>query len=260
MPIPSNATKYVSKNWEKLAQVPLAPLPCVNEEQGSKRCAIPVGWWDNNRSGSVFFPEGYENTAIPYMLLLHGSGWTGSLMINIFKEYAIKYKFAIIAPDSHDRFYWKAPDTAQDKYSADFYHLQGCWDSVMMNKTVFPGVVADPKFLTSFGNSFSSYAGTSFASRSVTNFTSAAIIHGSALPQQMGPRVFPILWVTGSLDPLYGTKAATIDVANFRKEKPAYKVSWEIWKDGHSIRNYTQIEHMVNWWLDPSIRDDPIAL
>lgn len=26
------------------------------------------------------------------MMLLHGSGWTGSNMINIFKEYAIKYK------------------------------------------------------------------------------------------------------------------------------------------------------------------------
>lgn len=202
----------------------------------------------------MFFPQDYKNTKMPYMLLLHGAGWTGSDMINIFKDYAIRYKFAIIAPDSHNPMYWSDPATAADPPTADFYHLQACWDAVMK----FDGVFVDPKFITSFGNSRASYSAVSYASRSNTNFNSAAILHAAALPQQMGPRVFPILWVTGSRDPLYGPVPAKIDVANFRRGKPQYDISWQVWIDNHTIRNYTQIDYMIKWWLTPSLRSNPI--
>lgn len=66
--------------------------PCRSEENGSQRCGIPVGFNDNGRTGTVFFPQGYRNRALPYMLLWHGSGWDGSDMINIFKQYAIEQK------------------------------------------------------------------------------------------------------------------------------------------------------------------------
>lgn len=87
-----------------------------------------------------------------------------------------------------------------------FVCMQACWDAVM----TMPGVKADPAFLSAFGNSRASYAAVAFASRSTTNFNSAAILHASALEQQMGPRAFPILWVTGTNDPLYGPDAAEV--------------------------------------------------
>ena len=58
------------------------------------------------------------------------------------------------------------------------------------------------------------YASTAFASRSITNFKSAVIIHASSLAQQMGSREFPILWTTGTKDPLYGPGPASVRTAN----------------------------------------------
>lgn len=253
---PTKSTSLGLSNsiWKERATKAVQAAPCSSEENGAQRCGIPIGYWDNNRTGTVFFPQDYKNTKMPYMLLLHGAGWTGSDMINIFKDYAIRYKFAIIAPDSHNPMYWSDPATAADPPTADFYHLQACWDAVMK----FDGVVVDPNFITSFGNSRASYSAVSYASRSNTNFNSAAILHAAALPQQMGPRVFPILWVTGSRDPLYGPVPAKIDVANFRRGKPQYDISWQVWIDNHTIRNYTQIDYMIKWWLTPSLRSNPI--
>lgn len=77
------------------------------------------------------------------------------------------------------------------------------------------GVKVDPKFVSAFGNSRAAYAAVSYASRSTTNFNSAAILHAAALPQQMGKRVFPIQWITGSLDPLYGPGPARVRALPF---------------------------------------------
>ncbi len=57
------------------------------------------------------------------------------------------------------------------------------------------------------------YAAVAFASRSPVNFRSAVIIHASALAQQMGTRVFPILWTTGTKDPLYGPGPTSVRFA-----------------------------------------------
>lgn len=232
------------------ASVRVAAAPCSTEDSGSQRCGIPIGYNDNNRTGTVFYPANHMNRPIPFMLLLHGSGWTGSDMINIFKPYAIKYDYAIIAPDSHNSIFWSSPDTAQDPFTTDWFHIQACWDEVM--KT--PGVMANPAFLTAFGNSRASYAAIAYASRSTTNFNTGAILHASALPQQMGPRAFSILWVTGTLDPLYGPAAAKPDVVRFRAARPDFPIKWEIWVDNHTIRNFTEIEAMVTWWLQPDTR------
>lgn len=77
------------------------------------------------------------------------------------------------------------------------------------------GVKVDPKFVASFGNSDSAYTAISYASRSTTDFNSGAILHCAALPQEMGSRVFPIQWVTGSLDPLYGPVPSKVPAPPF---------------------------------------------
>ena len=40
--------------------------------------------------GIMLYAQGYKGKSIPYMLLWHGAGWTGSDMINIFKSDAIR--------------------------------------------------------------------------------------------------------------------------------------------------------------------------
>lgn len=226
---------------------------CRREKGGAIRCPLGVGYLKSpGRTGTLFLPPGYKWKKLPFMLLLHGSGWDGSDMINVFREYAIKYRFAIVAPDSYNPMYWRAPETAQDPYTTDFFHIQACWDRAMNRRQ---GIRVNPWYRTSFGNSRASYAAVAFASRSRTRFRSAAVLHAAALPQQMGPTHFPILWVTGTNDPLYGPKPARKDVAAFRKGRPDFKIQWEKWVDNHTIRNYTQIEAMITWWLKKSPRD-----
>ncbi len=43
-----------------------------------------------NTAMNILELQGYKDKSIPYMLLWHGSGWTGSDMINIFKADAIR--------------------------------------------------------------------------------------------------------------------------------------------------------------------------
>lgn len=48
-----------------------------------------------NRNGHYYLPKGWHNRRLPVMVILHGSGSSGNVIIGQFKAMADKYKSAI---------------------------------------------------------------------------------------------------------------------------------------------------------------------
>lgn len=227
---------------------------CRAEIGGATRCGVPVGYKGSaNRTGSVWLPKTYKNKVIPYMILLHGSGFTGDRMIDTFKNTANQWQYGVIAPDSRNDLYWISPATRNDPWTHDFYHIQAVWDRVMK----MPGVKVNPKFIMIVGNSRAAFSAAAFASRSTIGINSCLLIHAAMEAKQMGYRTFPVYWATGSRDPLYGPKNATRLLAAFKRSRSDYKITYRVWAGSHTIRNYTELADWSKWWLVPSSRNDP---
>lgn len=58
-------------------------------------------------AGQLYIPAGARRgQTLKVLMLLHGSGMDGGMMIDHFWKLADKYRFIIIAPDSHHKLYW----------------------------------------------------------------------------------------------------------------------------------------------------------
>jgi len=63
----------------------------------------PIGVQNSSgRSGAFYVPGGSGINALPLLVILHGTGQSGSDMIATFRDLAKARRFAIVAPDSRD--------------------------------------------------------------------------------------------------------------------------------------------------------------
>lgn len=60
-------------------------------------------------AGQLYLPSGIRSKqTVKVLVLLHGSGMNGGQMVDNFWQLADRYRFMIIAPDSHNPMYWCA--------------------------------------------------------------------------------------------------------------------------------------------------------
>lgn len=240
--------------------VPADTEPCehnpLDVHPGAQRCGIPIGFKGRqSRTGSYYLHKDYYGKPSPVMILLHGSGFTGKRMIETFWNLADRYGFNIVAPDSYNDMVWGTPKTAAKPWTRDFYHIEACY-FYFANEV--EGVQVDTRFIGMVGNSRAGYTAPAFGSRSSIGVNSAIIYHAAADSDQMGPHSFPILWTTGFSDALYGPYGKAKDMlAKFRYKRPDFDITHRIWQGSHTIRNYTELDNTVEWWLTPETRHDP---
>src|SRR2546425_11866682 len=68
----------------------------------------PIGVLNSSgRSGAFYVPGGSGLNALPVLVILHGTGQSGSDMIATFRELAKAHRFAIVAPESRDNSGWE---------------------------------------------------------------------------------------------------------------------------------------------------------
>src|SRR6266850_6928874 len=77
------------------------------------------------RSGAFYVPGGSGINALPVLVILHGSGQSGSDMLARFRDLAKAHRFAIVAPESRDNSAWEVGDKQGD-VTPDFTHTLDC--------------------------------------------------------------------------------------------------------------------------------------
>jgi predicted esterase len=231
---------------------------CKPDGDGGTLCGIGVGYEGTGRTGVYYLPRTYTEGPLPVMILLHGSGVNGNWMLQSlpFKEFADKNQIIVVAPDSKFDMYWIIPETAEDPFTHDFFHIEASYQWFVQNNT--QGALVDTTRVSIVGNSRAGYVAPPFCSRSaVVPCSAAVILHASALPQQMGTRVFPILWTAGERDELYGPNATNVNRAYFASKRPEYPIVYNVWESGHSLNKGQEIDYVCAWVANPSFRNTP---
>jgi len=174
----------------------LAPSPTKDNAGASPK--LTFAFAGNTRTCYYFLPD--AQGPLPAVVLLHGSGHNGQIMIDAWKDLAAKEHFILIAPDAYDPAGWGV------KMDPPAF-LHAAVDQVRAKHAI------DERRVSLFGHS----AGAVFAlSLAVidSRYWAAAALHAGALPSGYETQILaradrrtPIaIWV-GDSDPLFHIEA-----------------------------------------------------
>ena len=122
------------------------------------------------RAYYIYVPESAKTAAAPLLLLLHGSGHTGELLVKNWKGEADRQGFILVGPDSVDPQSWSSSADSPD-------FLRDVIIAVMANHDV------DPQRLYIFGHSGGAMYGILLGLLE-SNYFAAIGVHAGALQQQ----------------------------------------------------------------------------
>lgn len=211
--------------------------------------SIPIGYIDTSdgRNGGYYLPKGWENKALPVLVMLHGSRQSGNTEIRAYMGLADKYKFIIIAPSSHKSKYWFAPQRSSSRLTSDIWHSIACYEYVQkLSKVKF-----DEKKILIGGFSRGGHAAVSLATR-ITFATHAMATHSAFTPASLGTHLVPIFVSTGYSDPLYTPERVKKAIAYASKQISGLDVTLKLFSGGHSQANTNELKAGVQWWLGDS--------
>lgn len=164
-----------------------------------------------DRAYYLFVPDKLDKSApAPLIVMLHGSGRTGLILVEKWKNLAKKEGIILAGPDSSNSATWAIPADAPD-----FLH-----DLVENLKTKYP---INPRRVYLFGHSAGAVAGL-FVSLLESEYFAAAVVHAGALRpndtavMEQAKRKIPITIYVGTNDfffPLPNVRA-TRDALNSR--------------------------------------------
>jgi predicted esterase len=197
------------------------------------------------RSGAYFLPPGYEGSAHPLLVALHGTGGAGSGVVGVFREAAERRGFLVLAPDSRispgGQYTWQVGDHAGD-VTEDLEHIGRCLDELR----AMPGVRIDPKYVLIAGHS----GGASEAPYVASNrepYTAFAVLHGGVFASGLGARHVRGWFSTGDADPLR-SPAEVQRAAEDTRRAGFGDVVYREFHEGHDI-GPKEVEALLTWWL-----------
>ena len=187
----------------------------------------------NSRTYSCFIPK--VEGALPVVVLLHGSGRNGQVMIDAWKDLAAKEHFIAVAPDAYNSAGW-----AFRTDSPEFFH------AVVEQVKAMHAV--DETRIYLFGHSAGAVHALVLAVVD-SRYYAAAAVHSGALPPgyekllfAQADRRMPIaIWV-GDRDPLFSVEAVEATKRQF--EANGFQVKVSVIAD-HD-HNYYAISSQVN--------------
>jgi len=246
-PPPPVPTPAPTMSYYQMATKNVYVSPPKKLSSGGTRGNIPLGYTNasSKRNGVYYLPRGYQNKRLPVMVMLHGSGSSGSQVFFYYKSLADKYKFIFIGPDSHYSLNWLAPADKTRPFTEDYMHVLACYEYVRKLKNV----LFDYNRIVMGGNSRGGYQAMNIASR--TDWaTHIQITHSSVTAGTAGPRVAPVWISTGEKDPLFGPGTTKNNIARFIAAMPGFKNSFtfEVFRGGHALNQVAELEASIKWW------------
>jgi predicted esterase len=178
------------------------------------------------------------------LVILHGSGGSGTDLITIFRDIAKERRFAIVAPDSRSLpvgLTWEVGDKQGD-VTPDLTHILSCMDWVRTEMHL----AIDSAHILIAGFS----AGGSNAPYIASNrpgFTHAAVLHGGVFPGGIGPRRVPTWFSTSEQDryrpvELVRQAAASLSALGFND------VTFRSYPGRHDLSD-AELRDLIDWWL-----------
>jgi poly(3-hydroxybutyrate) depolymerase len=194
------------------------------------------------RQGAYYLPSGFEARPLPLMVIFHGTGGKGSLMIARLQALAEREGFMVLAPDSVSVAGVWSVGPGPDPVTEDYRHVMNCVREVLR----VPGVRVDPARVLAAGFSVGGSVAPYLATRE-SLFTAFAVLHGHVVPGSWG-RLRPRAWLsTGDRD-----RARTVEYmrsaagALMREGFPS--VELRVFKVDHRLGD-GELAGLVAWWL-----------
>ncbi len=198
----------------------------------------------SGRSGAFYVPGGSGINGLPLLVILHGTGQSGSDMIATFRDLAKARRLAIVAPDSRDhsgQLTWEVGDKPGD-VTPDLTHTLDCIAWVRSHV----GFLADESHVLIAGYS----GGGSSAPYVATNrdgFTHAAVLHGGVFPGGVGSRHIPVWFSTGQQDryrpvDLVRQSVDALTTLGFSD------LTFRTYPGGHELSD-SELNDLITWWL-----------
>jgi len=200
----------------------------------------------SGRTGSYYLPSGYDQGVKPLLVLYHGTGGSGSDMVNSFRDLAESHGFIIVAPDSRrspgGEYTWEV-GTSPGEVTEDYTHTQNCIAEV----DAIANVGFDPSYKMAAGFSGGGSSAPYFATREA-GFTHFAILHGGVFVGGLGSNKIRGWLSTGDSDTtrtpdMMRSYYYVLVAAGFTD------LMLNFYSGGHSLLS-DEISALIDWWLD----------
>jgi hypothetical protein len=198
----------------------------------------------NGRSGYYFIPHDAPKDGMPVLVLFHGYKDNGKNLVQTFKPFAEKHKFALVSPDAQGD-QWKVPKKGE--YTADTIHVRDAlaWITKQIGKI-------DEKHIGAFGHSYGSRMSSAFGTNTAA-VTKTAISHGRFVEESLGGSTTKF-WMSGS------PKDNQFDFKVMQLQEKWYNDTYRKWWGGAKLHTYDcdkcyhfpsheELNDFVNWFL-----------
>jgi poly(3-hydroxybutyrate) depolymerase len=195
------------------------------------------------RQGAYYLPPHYESGALPLVVVLHGTGGKGSVMILHLRALAERERFIAVAPDSVSvAGTWLIAQASQG-VTEDYRHVVGSVREVL----ALPDVHVDPAHVLIAGFSVGGGAAAYIASHEDL-FSAFAVLHGHVVVDGMGPRRVRAWLSTGDQDRLRTAESIQSLADHLTRREAFPEVETRLLRADHRLRE-DELAALVAWWL-----------
>ena len=195
------------------------------------------------RQGAYYLPPHYESGALPLVVVLHGTGGKGSVMILHLRALAERERFIAVAPDSVSvAGTWLIAQGSQG-VTEDYRHVVGSVREVLK----LPDVHVDPAHVLIAGFSAGGGAAAYIASHEDL-FSAFAVLHGHVVVDGMGPRRVRAWLSTGDQDRLRTAESIQRLADHLTRREAFPEVETRLFRADHRLRE-DELAALVAWWL-----------
>jgi poly(3-hydroxybutyrate) depolymerase len=196
------------------------------------------------RRGAYYLPRSYQASAVPLLVILHGTRGTGSVMRSRLRDLAERRRFIVVAPDSVSvAGTWLIGEEAEDT-SEDHRHVMACIREVL----ALPGVRVDAGHVLIAGFSVAGAVAAHIATREEA-FSAFAVLHGHVVLDRLGPRRMRAWLSTGERDRLRTVEYTRGVAARLSRREGFPEVQTRVFRADHALGD-EELVALVAWWLD----------
>ena len=196
------------------------------------------------RSGIAFLPHQLSDGPRPLLVLFHGTGGSGSAILEAFKGIAEQRGILLVAPDSgrspDGAWNWQVAD-APGELTDDRRHATKCIDEVL----ALPGVRVDMTRVLAAGHSGGASSAPYLASHD-SRFSAFAVLHGGVFPGGLGSNRIRGWFSTGDSDTLRTPES----VRNAASSSAGVTgpLTLRTFAGGHEL-SPPEVQGLIDWWL-----------
>jgi poly(3-hydroxybutyrate) depolymerase len=195
------------------------------------------------RQGTYFLPNGHEGRTLPLMVVFHGTGDKGSLMILRLQALAEREGFIALAPDSASVSGVWVVGQRPGEVTEDYRHVMDCVREVLRA----PGVRVDPAHVLAAGFSVGGSVAPYIASHE-NLFTAFAVLHGHVAPGSIGPRR-PRGWLSaGERDRVRTVEYMKSVADHLTRQEGFADVELRVFRADHTLGD-DELTALVAWWI-----------